>query len=203
MLPSITFFRALMLIAALGSTITSAQDDKTPDELLWKACSSGRGEDSVEDVKNALSAGADINMKDERSGQTCFMAVSLRGKLNILRFLIEKGADHTIPERSGYTPAHGAGFQGRADIMKILKEEAKIDVVNSLHEDGFVPLHRACWGNEERHAETVEYLLSIGEDVNRKGTGDKKETCLEMTKNPHTIAVLEKYGAKKATDDEL
>ena len=30
------------------------------------------------------------------------------------------GADTTVPEKDGYTPMHGAGFQGRAEIAKIL-----------------------------------------------------------------------------------
>jgi ankyrin repeat protein len=199
----------VLLTALLFGTnallLVAASDDaaSTPDERLLAACMSPRGEDSVEDVSAALSAGADINIRDARSGQTCLMAATLRGKLNILRHLLSQGADPSIPEKDGYTPPHGAGFQGRADIMKILKEEANIDVINVEHPDGFAPIHRACWGPEKRHAETVQYLLEIGEDVNRKGTGDKKMTCLAMTKNADTIAVLTKYGAESVDNDEL
>ena len=33
---------------------------------------------------------------------------------------LSAGADVTIPEKDGYTPMHGAGFQGRAEIAKVL-----------------------------------------------------------------------------------
>lgn len=29
-------------------------------------------------------------------------------------------------------------------------------------QDGFTPLHRACWGSEQRHADTVRALLRAG-----------------------------------------
>jgi ankyrin repeat protein len=189
---------ALLLVAA------SDEAAAAPDERLLAACMTPPDQDSVEDVSAALSAGADINARDPRSGQTCLMAATLRGKINILRHLLSQGADASIPEKNGYTPPHGAGFQGRADVMKILKEEASIDVINAEHPDGFAPLHRACWGHNKRHAEVVQYLLEIGEDVNRKGTGDRKMTCLAMTKNPDTISILTKYGAESIDyNDEL
>ena len=75
------------------------------------------------------------------------MASCLRGKINIVKYLLESGADPSIPEGAGYTPPHGAAFQGRPDVMKTLIEFG-IDV-NVPHGDGFVPLHRTCWGDEE------------------------------------------------------
>lgn len=153
---------------------------------------------SPDAVAAALGDGADINIKDERSGQTCLMACTLRGKYKVVQYLLEQGADPTIPEKDGYTPPHGAGFQGRPEVMRILREVGNIDVINSSHPDGFAPFHRACWGREERHAALVQYLIDIGEDPNRKSTGDRKLTCLEMTNNPHTKAVLEKYETTRS-----
>ena len=85
------------------------------------------------------------------------MASVLRGKTSIVRLLLSLGADTSISENDGYTPSHGAGFQGRPDSMKLLLDFG-MDVHTS-HTDGFYPLHRACWGNEERHTETVRVLL--------------------------------------------
>ena len=33
---------------------------------------------------------------------------------------------------------------------------------NSIHADGFTPIHRACWGRDVRHAETVRVFLEAG-----------------------------------------
>jgi len=34
--------------------------------------------------------------------------------------LLAAGADVSIGEKDGYTPMHGAGFQGRAEVAKLL-----------------------------------------------------------------------------------
>ena len=174
----------------------SAETDQSAaaNENFLAACLSSDPEE-VESAVQDLKHGADINARDARTGQTCLMASTLRGNVDMVMLMLERGADATVPEKDGYTPPHGAGFQGRPDVMRVLKEVGGIDVINSPHADGFFPIHRACWGREPRHAKTVEYLLSIGEDPNRMSTGARKQTCLEMTSNPHTIEVLKKYGA--------
>ena len=62
------------------------------------------------------------------------------------------GADSSIPEKDGYTPMHGAGFQGRAEIAKILIDHG-LDK-SDRHGDGYTPMLRACWGKEARHTQT-------------------------------------------------
>ena len=46
--------------------------------------------------------------------------VLVPGNLESVRFLLDAKADTSIPEKDGYTPMHGAGFQGRAEIAKLL-----------------------------------------------------------------------------------
>ena len=179
-------------LVALSLLHVSAQQGSTAEGFL-AACLSSDPEE-VESAVQDLKHGADINARDGRTGQTCLMASTLRGNIDMVMTMLENGADATVAEKDGYTPPHGAGFQGRPEVMRVLKEVGGIDVVNSPHADGFFPIHRACWGRERRHAETVEYLLSIGENPRRRSTGDRKQTCLEMTRNPHTIEVLKKYG---------
>ena len=133
-----------ILIALLPAAFVQGNE---ANEALLAACMAGRGFDSVIDVKAAIEDGADINATDEKSGQTALMAAVLRGKINIVKHLLEAGADTSIGEKMGYTPPHGAAFQGRPDVMKVLID-AGLDV-NEYHDDGFVPLHRVCWGGED------------------------------------------------------
>ena len=170
---------------------------------LLSACMGPRGEDPVDKVEEALEDGADINVQDGKSGQTPLMAAVLRGKVEIVKFLLEKGADVTIGEHNGYTPAHGAGFQGRKEIMQILHQHGDIDVIHDVHEDGYLPFHRACWGGEPRHTETVEYLLDIGVHVNV--TNEEGVACIDMTRNAATMELLLARGSKPPEDvnDEL
>jgi ankyrin repeat protein len=118
------------------------------------------------------------------------MAAVLRGKANIVFHLLKAGADPMIGESSGYHPPHGAAFQGRPDIMQILIDHG-LDV-NTFHSgDGFLPLHRACWGQEQRHAATLLVLLKHGIDPGVKSKDGK--TCREMTQNDFVLSVLDSW----------
>ena len=84
---------------------------------------------------------------------------------------------------TGYTPMHGAGFQGRAEIAATLIA-AGLDV-NDKHSDGHGPVQRACWGTEKRHTKTVKVMLENGATL----TGEEIKRCT----NPDTRKVLEKW----------
>ena len=87
---------------------------------------------------------------------------------------------------------HGAGFQGRAEIAKLLLDHGipPLDV----HSDGYIPMHRACWGQEDRHTDTVRVFLKAGVPVRYKAENGK--TCWQMTKNKETKKLLKTYTAK-------
>ena len=133
-----------------------------------------------------------INQKDEESGQTPVMMSVLRGRTEMVRLLLaEEEVDVTIGEMRGYTVMHGAGFQGRAEILRLLlKDKRKIDP-GHFHSDGFSPLHRACWGNEPRHTETVKvFVEEAGVPWNLKSK--KGTTCYDVTGNSDTRNFLKK-----------
>ena len=70
----------------------------------------------VSAMKTALSSGADVNAIGP-GGQTPLMNSVLTGCLLCVEFLLgREGVDAAIPEKDGYTPMHGAGFQGRPEI---------------------------------------------------------------------------------------
>ena len=94
----------------------------------------------------------------------------------------------------GYTPPHGAAFQGREEIMKFLIKIG-MDVTEAHEGDGFAPFVRTCWGKEERHARTLRVLVEeAGVDPTVKARNDM--TCLDMTENPSIRQVVEEYRAK-------
>ena len=117
------------------------------------------------DVKRILEENVDslasfINKQDPSSGQTPLMMAVLMGKEEAVRLLLkEPVVDASIPEKDGYTPFHGAGFQGRANIARMLIKDSRGLDPSDRHKDGFQPIHRACWGGEARHTETVKVKL--------------------------------------------
>ena len=88
-----------------------------------------------------------------------------------------------------FTAMHGAGFQGRAEIVKILVDHG-LDPLDT-HKDGYIGMHRACWGREKRHAETVQAFIDAGVPYDYPSEKDGKP-CREMTQNPDTIEVIKK-----------
>merc|ERR1711913_68311 len=77
-----------------------------------------------------------IKKKDEESGQTPVMVSVLRGRTEMVRLLLaEDAVDVTIGEMQGYTVMHGAGFQGRAEILKLLLEDKRDIDPSEIHQD--------------------------------------------------------------------
>ena len=106
----------------------------------------------------------DVNYQHPRTGQSPLMAACLGGKAKLARFLLEEGgADPMVVEKDNYHSVHGAGFQGRAEVMRVLLDHG-VDV-RHRHRDGYEPLHRACWGREARHADTVALLIGVSQSV--------------------------------------
>lgn len=200
--------------AASTSTTITAVDM----ELLQAAFSN-----NMDALASALSRGANPNVQQPGSGQTALMGAVLRGYTDIVKFLLEsssssssssqqeerRGApaivlDVNVPEKDGYTPAHGAAFQGRADCMRVLVA-AGVNVVDDYHPDGFAPLHRACWGREQRHTDTIQVLRDeIGVDIVKLPAKNGKR-CEDMTTNTATLELLRetKEKSKVGSSDEL
>ncbi|KAF0720797.1 hypothetical protein DYB37_004325 [Aphanomyces astaci] len=172
------------MCAALASVAAAA-----PDVAFHKACASN-------DVKTVVSilkvAPGVLNEIGPEGGQTCLMRAVLFGAKGVVTYLLSStNVDVTIGEKDGYTPLHGAGFQGRAEIAKILIAHG-LDPLHQ-HEDGYAPIHRAAWGGERRHTETVYAFLNAGVPADLKA-GDGR-TALEMTHSPATVRVLTEHGA--------
>lgn len=129
-------------------------------------------------------------------GQTPLMHAILMGKEKAVQVLLANGADTSIGEKDGYTPMHGAGFQGRAAIAKMLIQQAGLNPSDAHAGDGHTPIHRACWGREQRHADTVQVLLEIGGVSPFEPSRDNGKVPLDMTRNPATIQVLQEWIAK-------
>jgi hypothetical protein len=100
------------------------------------------------------------NIRNSDFGQTPIFSAIIYGKTEVFKFLLSEGADLTITEGQNYTPLHGAGFQGRAEFVPLLVA-AGLDP-SERHKDGFTPIHRACWGKEQRHAETIKAFIDAG-----------------------------------------
>jgi ankyrin repeat protein len=129
--------------------------------------------------------------------QTVLLSAILMGRTEFVRVLLETPMyqdliDFDQGEKDGYTPYHAAAFQGRHEIVHLLVAQ-QIPGGMTSHKDGFYPIHRACWGKEERHTLTVEAFLIYGIPIELKGKG---KTCGEMTENAGTKRLIEPTTAE-------
>eukprot|EP00798_Chlamydomonas_sp_ICE-L_P020507 gene20507-27298_t len=113
---------ALLILLALPLLARAELDWSEPDvneRLILSA-----EMNSVERLQFTLDEGADVNYRGVLHGKTAIMAASLFGAAKAVEFLLGvPGIDPMIPEKDGYTPMHGAGFQEEynlsASVMKI------------------------------------------------------------------------------------
>lgn len=166
-----------------------------PQAVLLEAV---RADDPIAIEKAIVELGADIDLQGG-GGQTPLVLAVLSGKLQAVETLLKLGANVDIPEKDGYTVMHAAGFQGRAEILKILAahQDGAIDFMH-LHSDGYYPMHRACWGRERRHTETVQTFLELGVPPDLPAINGKD--CLTMAKNPDTRSLVETALKKKSSE---
>jgi peroxiredoxin len=109
---------------------------------LWDAVHAG----SVQEVRDHLASGADINGRAPIGNSTPLVIASLYGHQDVAALLIEQGADLSIPSDNGASPLLIAAFFGHRDIVvQLLNKGAD---VNAKNKDGRTPLDTVsgAWG---------------------------------------------------------
>jgi hypothetical protein len=114
------------------------------------------------------------NSKDT-DGQTPLYQAAWRGREDVVRLLLQKGADANSKDRYGETPLHVAANNGRLGVVQVLL--ANKANVNAKSDSGWTPLHRAALGDQKAVAEV---LLAKGADVNAKAQDGR--TPLQVAK---------------------
>eukprot|EP01052_Picozoa_sp_SAG31_P037935 SAG31_NODE_4980_length_2822_cov_1.288652_2_plen_222_part_00 len=125
------------------------------------------------------------------------MLAVLSGKINAVKALLELGADTTIPEKDGFMPMHGAAFHGHWLIVEALVEHG-LDPSEVNPQDGYTPIHRACWGTKLKHTKTVRAFLYAGVKVDEPTQKpDQNGDYLPIhfaRRNEKTIELLEAWA---------
>jgi len=67
----------------------------------------------------------------------------------------------------------------------------------------FTPIHRACWGREQRHTDTLKVFLDAGVAYDEAATNGQTPLTMTEDGNPASHALLLEYKAKASAHDEM
>ena len=157
-------------------------DERDPDgrTTLHVACETGL--DIPETIHWLLNRGADVNAVDSM-GYTPLHHSARRGRMSVLRVLVEAGASINAPTEGGHTPLHQAAGGGHADAVRYLIEHgAQVDARSN--EYGTTPLMSAAL---EGRVETARALIDAGADVDARNK--RGESVLEAASSPTWVDV--------------
>uniref|UniRef100_A0AAG5CT98 Histone-lysine N-methyltransferase n=1 Tax=Anopheles atroparvus TaxID=41427 RepID=A0AAG5CT98_ANOAO len=111
-----------------------------------------------------------LNILD-RELRTALMCAVLGEKIDIIKLLLDCGADVTVKGPDGMTVLHLAAKLGQQEAVRVILESARkrltardmLAFVNGVDCGSYTAL---VWAAENRHKETIQLLLEVGADVN-------------------------------------
>lgn len=144
--------------------------------LLRGACCGG----NLDVVKELLKRGVDVNGSEH---ENCYTALNLALRHrheNIVRLLLEKGAE---PKGGKESALYSACDGGNPDLVKVLLEH-KADVNGRSYDQ--TALYQAVCSNQER---TVQLLLEHGAEVNALNYGGRETALYVASRRGYTAIV--------------
>ena len=124
-------------------------------------------------VKTLLSHGSDFNLVESRDkkGYTALHWACIKGHTDIVRFLIEAGADQNSVNNLGSSPLLLAAWKGHDEVVLVLlAAKSASNIIDQPNSVGLTPLMQASNHNKLR---VCEYLLLHGADTTLRDQNGK------------------------------
>ncbi|MDR1385312.1 MAG: ankyrin repeat domain-containing protein [Planctomycetaceae bacterium] len=189
---------------------SESKGDTSIQEKFWQAVAKG----SLDDVKTLIEQGADTKTPYKNDGWTplpppskiiipenhwtpLYFAAAHNSNVDVLKYLVEKGANVNIKTDSGETPLHvAASTNSNVDVLKYLIEKGAD--VNAKDMMGWTPLHFAAAHNS--NVDILKYLVEKGADINAKNKyNDETPLTWAVRRGNSNVDVL-KYLVEKGAD---
>jgi len=184
-------FQILIIsIILLHYTFTNvlAQPTKKEDKFIAFAAN---GE--LEKVENYIKKEININAKN-KSKWTALAYACKYNHIEIVKLLIDNGADVNIAVNTGSTPLHIALNGGNTEIAEYLIENnADINVKDIMG------MSALAWAAKQGDLELVIFLVKNGADINSQNVNSR--TVLDVATNNNVKIYLRTKGAK--TSEQL
>lgn len=137
-------------------------------------------------VKDLIAQGANINEADG-SGDYPLVMAAYKGYAEIVRLLLEAGADVTVVDPGmKATALHAAAYAGRTSAAKLLIEY-HIDIDKQGPNNGYTALHDAVWQN---NIDTAQVIIDGGANLNIKSHNGQTPLEFAQSRNYRQIAAM-------------
>jgi ankyrin repeat protein len=128
----------------------------------------GNGE--LQKVRKLLAANPDlVNQKDSTFSRTPLHWAARGVHFDVIKFLLEKGADASAPDNSRITALHSVSARGHREAAEFLLSRGAD--MNAVDEFGKTPLAYAITGG---HIELADFLVSKGAVVSTEGDAGRR-----------------------------
>ncbi|MEK6981409.1 MAG: ankyrin repeat domain-containing protein [Candidatus Micrarchaeota archaeon] len=145
---------------------------------------------------SALDNGARINDRINGAGATALIYAAYMGYIDIVKLLLEKGADRTLKAKQDWGPLICAADNGHLELVKFFVERG-VYKVDEKDECGQTPLMMAC---NKNHLEIIRFLVDHGSNVNEK-SNVSKTPLMTAVMGDASIPVFELLLSKGANID--
>ncbi len=119
--------------------------------------------EDIEECRDLLDRGADVNAKNRYDGSTPLHRASWTGNYELCKLLLDRGADVNATDNLDSTPLHLIFTRNRAtelNVFNLLLDRGAN--INAKDNNGRTPLHIATWWER---TEFCKLLLDYGADV--------------------------------------
>jgi uncharacterized protein len=211
-----------LLLSMVLLLLVSACLDEGPNEKLFKSVQ----EDSLEEVKEALQEGLDVNVKDKDGMTVLMVAAEYNEDPEIIERLLRAGADITAADQNGksawdylleneafiktqtYTQMTDLASDSyfRSVVQGDSLEEIRYAIfIGADVNAGEAPYTAFLWAVEQNeNPEVIKLLLDSGADINAKTQSSWKVLNVAVSKNnnPEVLRMLIDAGADVNAKDK-
>jgi ankyrin repeat protein/tRNA A-37 threonylcarbamoyl transferase component Bud32 len=136
-----------------------------------------------------------INAKDDNGQTPLHLAISGRGQLDVVQYLVGKGANVNAKNKKRETPLHAATEKSKLDVVQYLVEVCKVDV-NIKNNSGKAPLDRVPRHGYSRN-KVFDYLSALNQKVKTNEPANTHKSSLDN--NPMIYSQMIKSTVPSST----